>query len=66
MKLFVTLIGLILILEGLPYVASPESMQRWLQQILEIAPGHLRRIGLFAMILGFFLCYLALRSPLFN
>ncbi|WP_321283887.1 DUF2065 domain-containing protein [uncultured Vibrio sp.] len=66
MKLIVTLIGLILILEGLPYVASPESMQRWLRQILELAPGQLRRIGLFAMTLGFFLCFLAQRSPLFN
>ncbi|MGD9948555.1 MAG: DUF2065 domain-containing protein [Desulfobulbus sp.] len=66
MKLLVTLIGLILVLEGLPYVASPESMQRWLRQILEMAPGQLRRIGLFVMVLGFFLCYLAQRSPLFN
>lgn len=66
MKLLVTLVGLILVLEGLPYVASPESMQRWLRQILEMAPGQLRRIGLAAMALGFFLCYLALRSPLFN
>nr|WP_321466924.1 DUF2065 domain-containing protein [uncultured Desulfobulbus sp.] len=66
MKLLITLIGLILVLEGLPYVASPESMQRWLRQILEIPPGQLRRVGLFAMALGFFLCYLALRTPLFN
>ena len=66
MKFLVTLIGLILVLEGLPYVASPESMQRWLRQILEMRPGQLRRIGLFAMILGFSLCYLAQRSPLFN
>ena len=66
MKLLVTLIGLILVLEGLPYVASPESMQRWLRQILELHPVQLRRFGLFAMILGFFLCYLAQRSHLFN
>jgi hypothetical protein len=66
MKLLITLIGLILILEGLPYVASPESMQRWLRQIQELAPGQLRRFGLFAMALGFLLCFLAQRSPLFN
>jgi len=41
-------------------------MQRWLRQIQELAPGQLRRFGLFAMALGFLLCFLAQRSPLFN
>jgi uncharacterized protein len=66
MKLFITLIGLILILEGLPYAASPEAMQRWLRQILEMSPEQLRRIGLIAMAIGFFLCYLAQKSGLFG
>ncbi len=66
MKLFITLIGLILILEGLPYAASPEAMQRWLRQILEMPPEQLRRIGLIAMAIGFFLCYLAQKSGLFG
>lgn len=66
MKLLVTLIGLVLVLEGLPYVASPEFMQRWLRQILEMTPGQLRRLGLAAMALGFFLCYLARRTTLFG
>jgi len=66
MKLFLTLLGLVLILEGLPYVASPESMQRWLRQILELPPYRLRRVGLVAMAVGFVLCYLAQKSSLFN
>lgn len=66
MKLLITLAGLILILEGLPYAASPESMQRWLSQILEMPPERLRRIGLIAMAVGFLLCFLALKSDLFN
>ena len=66
MKLLITLIGLVLVLEGLPYAASPESMQRWLQQILAMRPNQLRRVGLIAMVAGFFLCYLAQRSDLFN
>jgi uncharacterized protein len=66
MKLLITLIGLILVLEGLPYVVSPESMQRWLRQILEIPPQQLRRVGLIAMIIGFLLVYVAQRSNLFN
>lgn len=66
MKLLLTLIGLILILEGLPYAASPEAMQRWLCQIQAMAPEQLRRVGLVAMTIGFLLCFLALKSDLFQ
>lgn len=66
MKLLVTLIGLIFVLEGLPYVASPEAMQRWLRRILELSPGKLRILGLVAMVVGFFLCFVAQRTPLFS
>ena len=52
--------------EGLPYVASPESMQRWLRQILDMEPAQLRRIGLAAMAAGFILCLVAQRSTLFD
>lgn len=62
MKLLITLIGLVLVFEGLPYVASPEAMQRWLRQILEMEPRQLRRIGLVAMVVGFVLCYLGQRT----
>lgn len=66
MKLLITLIGLVLVLEGLPYAASPESMQRWLRQILEMDPELLRRVGLAAMVVGFFLVFLAQKSLLFD
>ena len=58
MKLLITLIGLVLVLEGLPYFAFPESMQRRLLQILEMRPSQLRWLGLLAMAIGLFLCYL--------
>jgi uncharacterized protein YjeT (DUF2065 family) len=66
MKMFITLIGLILILEGLPYVASPESMQRWLRQLADMNPDSLRLLGIFAMAAGFLLCFLALKSGMFG
>ncbi len=66
MKLLITLIGLILVLEGLPYVASPESMQRWLRQLASMPPAQLRLVGFIAMAVGFFLCYLAQKSGLFS
>ena len=66
MKLLITLIGLVLVLEGLPYVASPEAMQRWLRQIVELPPRQLRRVGLVAMVVGFVLCFLAQQTELFD
>ncbi len=45
MKLLLTLIGLVFVLEGLPYLAFPEAMQRWLKQLLEMPPGQLRFMG---------------------
>jgi uncharacterized protein YjeT (DUF2065 family) len=66
MKLLFTLIGLIFILEGLPYLTFPEAMQRWLRQLMEMRPAQLRIVGLFAVGLGLLICYVTLRSTLFN
>jgi len=66
MKFLFTLIGLVFILEGLPYLTFPEAMQRWLQQILEMRPSQLRVVGLFAVGIGMFICYITLRTRLFN
>ena len=66
MKLLITLIGLIFILEGLPYAAAPESMQRWLRQILAMRSDQLRIIGFLSMLIGFFLCFLTLKTSLFG
>jgi len=65
MKLLVTLIGLVLVLEGLPYLACPEAMQRYLAQIQQCTPAQMRVLGALAMAAGFFLCYLGQRSGLF-
>ncbi len=65
MKLLITLIGLVLVLEGLPYVASPIAMQRWLKQLLELNPGQLRLMGIMAMAAGFLLCFIGQRSGFF-
>ena len=66
MKLLFTLVGLIFILEGLPYLTFPEAMQRWLQQIMEMKSAQLRMVGLFAVGLGLLICYITLRTSLFN
>jgi uncharacterized protein YjeT (DUF2065 family) len=66
MKFLFTLIGLVFILEGLPYLTFPEAMQRWLQQLMNMKPAQLRLVGLFAVGLGLLICYVTLRSNIFN
>jgi len=66
MELLISLIGLLLIVEGLPYVAFPEAMQRWLGQLQQLAPATMRKIGLVMLGLGLLLCYLARRTNLFS
>lgn len=58
MKFLVTLLGLVLVLEGLPYAAFPVAMQKWLRQMAGMPPKFLRIFGALAMGAGFFLCYL--------
>jgi uncharacterized protein YjeT (DUF2065 family) len=65
MKLLITLIGLVFILEGLPYLTFPEAMQRWLSQLTEMRPGQLRFMGLLAVGFGLLLCFLTQKTHLF-
>ena len=64
MKFLLTLIGLVFILEGLPYLTFPEAMQRWLRQVVSMRPTELRLVGLLAVGLGLLLCYLTQRTDL--
>jgi uncharacterized protein len=64
MKFLLTLIGLLLVVEGLPYAASPETMQRWLRQLAELPPGQLRIIGILSMVLGFGVLFLVRKTGL--
>jgi len=66
MKTLLTLIGLVLLFEGLPYATFPEAMQKWLQQIQKASPMILRLFGLLAMACGLLLCYVTQRTTLFN
>ncbi len=61
MKLLILLIGLLLIFEGLPYAAAPESMQAWMKKVSAMNPGQLRIIGLIAMTSGLLICWIIQR-----
>ncbi len=66
MKLLILLVGLILILEGLPYVAAPEGMRNWLKKLSEMNPGQLRSMGMIAMSIGLAICYVVQKTSIFN
>ena len=66
MKLLFTLIGLIFILEGLPYLTFPDAMRKWLRQLMDMQPAQLRMVGLAAVVLGLLICFITLRTSLFN
>lgn len=66
MKLLTLLLGLVLIVEGLPYVAAPEAMQNWLRKLSEISPSQLRAVGVVAMASGLIICFVVQRTTLFQ
>ena len=65
MKFFLSVVGMVMILEGLPYFAFPQGIKRWLVKVSEMETAHLRTFGLIAMCAGMVLVYLAQRSNLF-
>lgn len=66
MKLLILLVGMVLILEGLPYVAAPEAMREWLKKLSEVPTQQLRSFGLIAMGAGLFICWLVQGTSLFQ
>ena len=57
MKLLLCLLGLVLIVEGLPYFAFPGKMKKWMSVVREITDLYLRVMGFLAMALGLFMAY---------
>lgn len=52
-----TVAGLILFFEGLPYLAIPERLKQWLQTICGMQTRNLRIMGAILMILGLLFVY---------
>ena len=61
MDFFLCVIGMVMVVEGIPYFAFPEKMKGWVEKVLEMPESTLRRIGLVLMISGLFLVYLGKR-----
>jgi uncharacterized protein YjeT (DUF2065 family) len=58
MKYFLCVIGMVMIVEGLPYFAFPENMKSWIQKLLVMPGGTLRKFGLVMMVIGLALVYM--------
>ena len=65
MKFLLSVLGMVMILEGLPYFAFPERIKTWLVRVSEMPAAHLRTFGFIAMCAGMALVYLGQRSKLF-
>jgi hypothetical protein len=61
MKIFISALGLLLIIEGLPYFAFPEKIKKWVIKILELETPQLRLFGFLCMVAGLILVYLSQR-----
>jgi uncharacterized protein YjeT (DUF2065 family) len=57
MKYFLSVIGMVLILEGLPYFAFPEKLKAYLRKLTDIPNTTLRIMGSIAVIVGLILVY---------
>ncbi len=58
MKFFLCVIGMVMIVEGLPYFAFPEKMKSWVQKMLEMPDSTLRKFGFVLMLTGLWMIYL--------
>lgn len=58
MKLLLCLIGLLLVVEGIPYFAFPDKMKNWMKTIQEVPDSQLRVLGFISMCAGLILAYL--------
>jgi hypothetical protein len=57
LKFFLCVIGMVLVLEGLPYFAFPEKLKSLYLKMQETSDTNLRMIGFLAMVIGLLLVY---------
>jgi uncharacterized protein YjeT (DUF2065 family) len=57
MKDFLCVLGMVFIIEGLPYFIFPEKLKIYLAKIITMPESTLRFLGISAMIIGLILLY---------
>ncbi len=58
MEFLLCVLGVALFIEGLPWVASPETFKKYLIQLIAMPPSSMRKIGFCMMAGGLALVYL--------
>ena len=61
MDYFLCVLGIVMIIEGVPYFTFPEKMKNWMKKIQVIPESSLRVFGLVVMVGGLLLVYLGRR-----
>jgi uncharacterized protein YjeT (DUF2065 family) len=61
MDFFLCVLGMVMIVEGIPYFVFPDKMKIWVRKVLEMPDLQLRRTGLVLMGIGLFLVYVGKR-----
>ncbi len=60
MKFFFSVIGMVMIVEGLPYFVSPAKMKEVVKTIINLKDAHLRKFGFVLMLAGLCIVYFAM------
>lgn len=58
MKFFMCVIGMVMVVEGLPYFAFPEKMKLVIKKVIEMPDKAIQKFGFVLMLTGLFLVYL--------
>jgi len=61
LSVLIVALGFVLIIEGIPYVASPEAVKRFTAVITSVPDSVLRALGIAALLVGLVLVYLGAR-----
>nr|WP_320116334.1 DUF2065 domain-containing protein [uncultured Desulfuromonas sp.] len=59
MKFFWCVVGVVLVIEGIPWFLSPQGLKRMLVQMLPVPERTLRMMGLLLMLGGLLIVYYA-------
>ncbi|MBU1341564.1 MAG: DUF2065 domain-containing protein [Proteobacteria bacterium] len=62
MKFFFCVVGMVMIVEGLPYFAIPSKMKEMVLMIISLEDTHLRKFGFVLMLAGLLIIYVAMEG----
>ena len=60
MKFFLIIVGMVMIVEGLPYFAFPSKMKEMIQMMLGVEDKKLRTYGFILMLIGLAIVYFSM------